>query len=47
MITTKVPLFKEDLVIDGNDLKELNINEIKPGEWILIGDTSDVLKFLM
>ncbi|HJY64945.1 MAG TPA: hypothetical protein VJ455_12370 [Ignavibacteria bacterium] len=46
----KSPLTSPDCIViyfDGNDLKELNINEIKPGEWILIGDTSDVLKFLM
>jgi len=32
---------------DGNEIKELDFKSLQSGEWILIGDTSDALKYLM
>jgi hypothetical protein len=47
-------IFRESLIppgyviicFDGENLKELDINILKPGEWVFIGDSSDVLKSL-
>jgi len=35
------------IYFDGNDFKKLDFNKIRSGEWIFIGDTSDLLKYLM